>query len=92
MFVLYPSLLFENVTVMGMITGLLSSFVGVTCLAAASIGYMFGQLKLWQRGALLAAVFLLVHTSIFTDLGGIAVISSICGIQLIKREKENKII
>ena len=37
MFVLYPSLLFENVTAVGMITGLLSSFVGVTCLAAASI-------------------------------------------------------
>ena len=92
MFVLYPSLLFENVTVMGMITGLLSSFVGVTCLAAASIGYMFGQLKLWQRGMLLAAVFLLVHTSIFTDLVGITVIVFICGIQLIKRKKENKII
>lgn len=92
MFVLYPSLLFENVTVIGMITGLLSSFVGVTCLAAASIGYMFGQLKLWQRGMLLAAVFLLVHTSIFTDLVGITVIVFICGIQLIKRKKENKII
>ena len=41
---------------------------------------------------LLAAVFLLVHTSIFTDLVGITVIVFICGIQLIKRKKENKII
>ncbi len=90
MFVLYPSLLFENVTAVGMITGLLSSFVGVTCLAAASIGYMFGQLKLWQRGVLLAAVFLLVHTSILTDLGGMAVIAFIGGLQLLKRKKVQK--
>jgi TRAP transporter 4TM/12TM fusion protein len=90
MFVLYPSLLFENVTVVGMATGLLSSFVGVTCLAAASIGYMFGQLKLWQRGILLVAVFLLVHTSIWTDLGGIAIIAAIAAMQLIKRKTQKE--
>ena len=88
MFVLYPSLLFENVTTLGMTTGLLSSFVGVTCLAAAAIGYMFGQLKIWQRAVLLAAVFLLVHTSIWTDLGGIAIIVIIGAIQLIKRKTQ----
>lgn len=88
MFVLYPSLLFENVTAVGMATGLLSSFVGVTCLAAASIGYMFGQLKLWQRGVLLVAVFLLVHTSIWTDLGGIAIIAAIAAMQLAKKRTQ----
>jgi TRAP transporter 4TM/12TM fusion protein len=88
MFVLYPSLLFENVTVVGMATGLLSSFVGVTCLAAAAIGYMFGQLKIWQRGVLLVAVFLLVHTSIWTDLGGIVIIVAIAAMQLIKRKNQ----
>ena len=86
MFVLYPSLLFENITAVGLATGLLSSFVGVTCLAAAAIGYMFGQLKLWQRGVLLAAVFLLVHTSIFTDIAGIAVIAFIAATQLLKKK------
>lgn len=90
MFVLYPSLLFENVTAVGMATGLLSSFVGVTCLAAASIGYMFGQLKMWQRAVLLVGVFLLVHTSIWTDLGGIAIIIMIGAIQLIKRKKTQR--
>ena len=66
MFVLYPSLLLENISAIGMITGLLSSFLGVICLASASIGYMFGPLKLWQRGILLAGVFLLVHPSFWT--------------------------
>ncbi len=74
MFILYPSLLFESVTVAGMITGLLSSFIGVTCLAAASIGYMFGQLKMWKRVVLFASVLLLVHTAIWTDVVGVAII------------------
>lgn len=90
MFVLYPSLLFENVTAVGMATGLLSSFVGVTSLAAASIGYMFGQLKMWQRAVLFVGVFLLVHTSIWTDLGGIAIIVMIGAMQLIKRKKTQR--
>lgn len=87
MFVLYPSLLFESVSVAGMVTGLLSSFVGVTCLAAASIGYMFGQLKLWQRAVLLVAVFLLVHPSIWTDLGGLVIIVAIVTMQLIQKRQ-----
>lgn len=86
MFILYPSLLFESVTVAGMITGLLSSFIGVTCLAAASIGYMFGQLKLWQRIVLFASVFLLVHTAIWTDVVGIAIIILIALTQKYKKK------
>ncbi len=74
MFVLYPSLLFESTTAIGMATGLISSFLGVICLASASIGYMFGPLKIWKRAVLLAGVFLLVHPSIWTDVAGIAII------------------
>ena len=74
MFVLYPSLLFENITLMGMLTGLGSAFLGVTCLSAAAIGYLFGKLTLLQRLLLFLSAFLLVHTSIWTDLGGVAII------------------
>ena len=74
MFVLYPSLLFESTTVIGIVTGLLSSFLGVICLASASIGYMFGPLNWWKRTVLLAGVFLLIHTAIWTDVVGIAII------------------
>ena len=90
MFVLYPSLLFENVTIFGMATGLISSFIGVICLATASIGYMFGQLKLWQRIVLLAGVFLLVHTSIWTDIGGLIIIIAIAAMQLIKYHRKKQ--
>ena len=91
MCVLYPSLLFENISAIGMITGLLSSFLGVICLASASIGYMFGPLKLWQRGILLAGVFLLVHPSFWTDLGGLAAIVLIGAIKLNEKSKKQKI-
>ncbi len=86
MFVLYPCLLFESVTVESMLTGLLSSFIGVTCLAAASIGYMFGQLRVWQRAVLLVGVFLLVHTSFLTDLGGIAIILFVIATQVMRKK------
>ena len=89
MFVLYPCLLFENVTLAGMASGLLSSFIGVTCLAAASIGYMFGQLHLWQRFILLVGVFLLVHTSLLTDLAGIVIILFIIASQLMRKKKRS---
>nr|MCR5090479.1 TRAP transporter permease [Oscillospiraceae bacterium] len=87
MFILYPSLLFENVTAAGMATGLLSSFAGVTCLAAASIGYMFGQLRLWQRISLAASVFLLIHTAVWSDLLGLAIILVIVATQLVKLKR-----
>ena len=74
MFVLYPSLLFESVTVAGLISGLLSSFLGVICLASASIGYFAGELKFWQRIILLIGVFMLVHTAFWTDIAGIVII------------------
>jgi len=90
MFILYPQLLFENLTAAGMATGLLSSFAGVTCLAAASIGYMFGQLKMWQRVLLILSVFLLIHTSFWTDIIGLLIIFAIAAIQLVKRRTERR--
>lgn len=86
MFVLYPSLLFENPTTVSLLTGLISSFLGVTCLASAAIGYMFGPLQLWKRAILLAGVFLLVHTSIWTDIAGIAIIIIIALLQKLGRK------
>ena len=85
MFILYPSLLFEQVTVAGMFTGLLSSFIGVTCLAASSIGYLFGQLQIWQRVVLFMSVLLLVHTAIWTDVVGIAIIIIVALTQKLKK-------
>ena len=69
----------------GMFTGLLSSFIGVTCLAASSIGYLFGQLQIWQRVVLFMSVLLLVHTAIWTDVVGIAIIIIVALTQKLKK-------
>lgn len=74
MFCYYPSLLFENVTAAGMLSGLVSSFIGVICLAAASIGYFFGTLSLPKRLILLGGTFLVIHPSFATDVVGILII------------------
>lgn len=74
MFCYYPSLLFENITAFGMISGLISSFIGVTCLASASIGYLYGKLSLWQRAILLGGTFLVIHPSWVTDIIGLVII------------------
>lgn len=87
MFVYYPALLFENVTAAGIFAGLISSLIGVVCLATSSIGYLFGQLDIWQRLALFAGVILVIMTSLKTDIAGLVIIASIIAVQLRRRKK-----
>jgi len=77
MFCYYPSLLFVNVTAPGMFFGLFSSFVGLTCLSAASIGYFFGPMKLWLRLVMFVGTMLVIHPSAFTDVAGLGVILAV---------------
>lgn len=74
MFCYYPALLFESVSLHSMFSGLISSFIGVTCLAAASIGYLFGPLKMRYRIILLMGTFLVIHPSFVTDAFGLIII------------------
>ena len=74
MFCFYPALLFENVTPIGMITGLLCSFIGVACLSATAIGYYFGDLKIWQRIIMFSGVALVMHTAYWSDFVGFAIL------------------
>ena len=87
MFVYYPTLLFEELSVVSMISGLVSSFVGVTCLATCSIGYLYGKLSLWQRAVLLAGTFLVIHPSFVTDAIGLGIILFILGTQVYAKKK-----
>ena len=90
MFVLYPSLLFEHASAAGVASGLLSSFLGVICLAAASIGYLFGELAIWKRVVMFGGVLLLVHTSPVTDLAGVVIIIVIVLTQRLGKKKTEK--
>lgn len=91
MFCYYPALLFENVTFVGMASGLISSFIGVICLATASIGYLFGKLAIWQRILLFVGTLLVINPSIYTDLAGLLIIGVTIAIQIIKRNRTNEL-
>lgn len=77
MFCYYPSLLFINVTPVGMFLGLFSSFIGITCLSSASIGYFFGPLKIWLRCVMFCGTIMVVFPSISTDVTGVVLILSV---------------
>lgn len=90
MFCYYPALLFENVTFLSMLSGLISSFIGVTCLATASIGYLNGPLNLWQRGVLFWGTMLVIMPSFGTDILGLIIIFLILIYQVkIKKMRRN---
>lgn len=90
MFCYYPALLFENVTFLSMLSGLISSFIGVTCLATASIGYLNGPLNLWQRGVLFLGTMLVIMPSFGTDILGLIIIFLILIYQVkIKKMRRN---
>lgn len=74
MFCYYPSLLFVDPTPSEMFFGLFSSFIGLTCLSSASIGYFFGPMKTWMRVVMFAGVILVVNPSPITDIAGLLII------------------
>lgn len=74
MFCYYPSLLFVDTSVSGMISGFYSSFVGMICLCGCSIGYFFGPMKIWKRVFMFAGVALLMHPATITDVLGTIVV------------------
>ena len=74
MFCYYPSLLFVDTSLGAMFTGLFSAFVGVICLASASIGYFFGPMAMWKRLVMFAGTAMVLHPALITDLLGAVII------------------
>ena len=74
MFCYYPSLLFVDTSVSGMISGFYSSFIGMICRCACSIGYFFGPMKIWKRVFIFIGVALLMHPGTVTDILGTAIV------------------
>ncbi|GHS98968.1 C4-dicarboxylate ABC transporter [Synergistales bacterium] len=89
MFCYYPSLLLLDTTLTGMIMGLFSSFVGVICLSAASIGYFFGSLTIWQRLLMFFGTAMVIHPALATDVIGAAIILATVVFQKYRCSKNN---
>ncbi|HAJ94451.1 MAG TPA: hypothetical protein DCM41_06110 [Synergistaceae bacterium] len=90
MFCYYPSLLFVDTSFSGMFFGLFSSFIGLTCLSSASIGYFFGPMKIWLRVVMFVGVLFVVNPSPVTDIAGVLVILGVFAYQKVYFAKHPK--
>ena len=73
-----PALLFVDSTIPSSIQAVVSALVGVFGVAAGLRGYVFSDLKLWQRLVIIAGGLCLVYPGTPTDIAGIAVVAVIC--------------
>ncbi len=76
MFVFEPSLLMIG-DWFTILTSAISASIGVICLAAGLHGYLFREVRLWERIALLAAAVLLIKPGYITDAVGLILLLSV---------------
>lgn len=72
MFVYSPQLLLENVTLLSGTRVVVTACIGVLLIAAAVEGYLMGRMNVVMRLIAGVGAFLLINSSVFTDVIGIA--------------------
>ena len=86
MFVFGPALLM-NGTPLEILRALCTAIVGVLCLGVAIIGYMKARVSLPLRAAFLVCAFLLIDTSLLTDIIGVGVAAVSCFLAMRKSKR-----
>jgi len=64
------------------VLAVLTSMIGIICLASGIIGYLFKETKLLERLLLFAAAFLLIKPGILTDIIGLLCVGMVVILQL----------
>ncbi|MBR2490925.1 MAG: TRAP transporter large permease subunit, partial [Ruminiclostridium sp.] len=77
-FGLNPALIFVNCTVFQAVQASITAFLGVFGVAAGLRGYVFSNLKVWQRLVIIAGGLTLVYPGTITDIIGIILVFGIC--------------
>ena len=77
-FGLNPALLFVDCTVLQAIQATVTALIGVFGVAAGLRGYVFSNLRVWQRLALIVGGLTLVYPGTLTDIIGIVLVALIC--------------
>ena len=83
-----PALLFVDCTVPQAIQATLSAFVGVFGVAAGLRGYIFSNLRIWQRLVIIVGGLTLVYPGTLTDLIGVVLVVLICLLSRAARQKD----
>lgn len=88
-FALNPAMLFIDTNVIGVITIIITSFIGLIGVAAGLEGYMLKHLAPWQRVISIAGGLGLIYPGTVSDIIGVCVFLFIIGTQIVGR-KESK--
>ncbi|GGW28025.1 TRAP transporter permease [Vreelandella hamiltonii] len=86
MFIYHPPLL-GNGTALEIALAVGSGVIGITALAASTIGYFLRPCSWLERGLLLAAALMLISGQLITDVAGIAVIGGLFVWQYLKNQR-----
>ena len=86
MFIYHPPLLGDGTALqIALVVG--SGVLGITALAASTIGYFLRPCSWLERGLLLAAALMLISGQLITDVGGIALIGALFAWQYLKNRQ-----
>lgn len=72
------ALLFVDCTVIEAIQVIITSFIGVFGVAAGLRGYIFSNLKVWQRLLVIVGGLTLIDPGMLTDIIGIVLVLGVC--------------
>ena len=87
-FGLNPALLFIDATILGSIQVIVTALLGVFGVAAGLRGYIFSNLRVWQRLVVIAGGLVLVYPGTLTDIVGIVLVIGICALSKMGGKKK----
>ncbi|MCF0123688.1 MAG: TRAP transporter permease [Ruminiclostridium sp.] len=87
-FGLNPALLFIDATILGSIQVIVTALLGVFGVAAGLRGYIFSNLRVWQRLVVIAGGLVLVYPGTLTDIIGIVLVIGICALSKMGGKKK----
>ncbi len=90
-FALNPAMLFIDTTVPEVILICITSFVGMFAVASSLQGYLFHNMKWYERILSAAGGLLLIYPGIVTDAIGLGLVAIMIVIQLLTRKKYKKV-
>jgi len=85
-FIISNSLLFINVTIEGMIMGLLKGITMVIAMATAMEGYIFEKIGYFYRILLFVSTILIMYSELWSNISGIIVVLVVLFIHFLKKK------
>ncbi len=87
MFVLAPELLLINVTFLGATRVIIGALIGMAGIGAAVEGFLYTNLKWWERIAMFIGGLCLIEPGLLTDVIGLALVGGVAFLQWTQSKK-----